>query len=130
MARLRWRLYESKHQPLLSREAFLIRLAGNFGAAIILASVSLFVGMAGYHYVEVMKWIDAFLNAAMILSGMGPVEPLQTYGGKLFAGCYALYSGLVLIISMALILAPFFHRLIHKFHLETEDDADRTQIEP
>ena len=81
--------YESKHQPLLSRRAFAGRLAGNFTAASVLIGVSLLGGMVGYHYLEGMDWIDAFVNAAMILSGMGPVGQLQTWGGKLFAGFYA-----------------------------------------
>ena len=74
--------------------------------------------MAGYHGCEKMPWLDAFLNAAMILSGMGPVGTLQTDAGKFFAGCYALYSGLALVTSVAIIFAPIIHRFLHKFHLE------------
>src|SRR5262249_58485327 len=121
----RWHRFEHKSQPLLSRAGFLLRLAGNFGAAVVLVGVSLFVGMLGYHHFEDMACIDAFVNGAMILSGMGPMGELKTSGGKLFAGCYALYSGLILILSMGLILAPFFHRLIHKFHLASERDAEK-----
>jgi hypothetical protein len=109
--------YESKHQPLLSRRAFAGRLAGSFGAAILLIGLSLLVGMAGYHYFEEMAWIDAFANASMILSGMGPLGPLQTRGGKLFAGLYALYSGLALILATGIAFAPVVHRLLHRFHL-------------
>jgi hypothetical protein len=76
--------------------------------------------MAGYHWLEEMPWIDAFANAAMILSGMGPLAPLQTGGGKLFAGVFALYSGLVLIVAAGIVLAPAVHRLLHSFHVETE----------
>ena len=83
-------------------------------------SVSLLLGMAGYHYLEGMRWLDAFVNAAMILSGMGPVGPLQTSAGKLFAGFYALYSGLALITSSGVMFAPVFHRFLHKFHLEVQ----------
>jgi len=75
--------------------------------------------MVGYHHFEKMSWVDAFANAAMILSGMGPLTPLQTWGGKLFAGCYALYSGLALIVVTGLILAPIVHHVLHKFHMET-----------
>ena len=82
--------------------------------------VSLGIGMAGYHGFEKLSWLDAFLNAAMILSGMGPVAPIQTTGGKLFAGCYALFSGLALITTVAVVFAPLFHRFLHKFHLDTE----------
>jgi hypothetical protein len=112
--------YESKHQPLLSRAAFARRLARNFAAASLLIGVSLLAGMAGYHWLEGMAWIDAFANAAMILSGMGPLAPLQTWGGKLFAGLYALYSGLVLIVAAGIVFAPVVHRLLHSFHVETE----------
>ncbi len=76
--------------------------------------------MAGYHHFEKMGWIDAYANAAMILSGMGPLAPMQTTGGKLFAGTYALYSGLVVIIATGLILAPVVHRALHRFHMASE----------
>lgn len=112
--------YESRHLPLLSRKAFAKRLAGNLGASAILIGLSLLGGMAGYRYFEGMMWIDAFANASMILSGMGPLTPLETRGGKLFAGFYALYSGLALILATGLIFAPVVHRLLHRFHLESE----------
>ena len=112
--------FEAKHQPLLGRAAFARRLARSVGAAGLLVAPSLAVGMAGYRYCEGMAWIDAFANAAMILSGMGPLEPLRTWGGKLFAGCYALYSGLVLIVAAGIVLAPVVHRVMHQFHLEVE----------
>ena len=82
--------------------------------------VSLGIGMAGYHAFEGLSWLDAFLNAAMILSGMGPVAPIQTTAGKLFAGCYALFSGLALITTLAVIVAPVFHRFLHRFHMEAD----------
>ena len=86
------------------------------GASII--GVSLAIGMTGYHLLERMSWLDSFANASMILSGMGPLEPLRTNGGKFFAGSYALFSGLALITSTAVLFAPIFHRFLHKFHLE------------
>jgi hypothetical protein len=113
--------FESRHQPLLNREAFAQRLVVSIGAASFLIGVSLLVGMAGYHYFEGMAWIDAFVNASMILSGMGPLSPLQTWGGKLFAGLYALYSGLALILAIGLVIAPVVHRALHRFHLEVEE---------
>ena len=76
--------------------------------------------MAGYHYLEGLPWIDAFAGAAMILSGMGPLAPLQTWGGKLFGGFYALYSGLVVIVAAGVLLAPVIHRMLHRFHAETD----------
>jgi hypothetical protein len=94
-------------------------MARSFVAASVLIGVSLAGGMLGYRYLEGMEWIDAFANASMILSGMGPLSPLQTWGGKLFAGCYALYSGLTLIVATGIILAPVVHRVLHRFHLET-----------
>ena len=114
--------YEAKHQPLLSRRAFIRRLVRNFGAASVLIGLSLFGGMAGYRYFEGMDWIDAFANASMILSGMGPLGPLQTSGGKLFAGLYALYSGLALIAATGIIFAPIVHRLLHRFHMEVDKE--------
>jgi len=116
--------YESHHEPLLSPAAFAQRLALSFGAVCLLIGVSLFAGMAGYHYLEDQSWIDAFANAAMILSGMGPLNPLHTWGGKLFAGLYALYSGLAVIVAIGLMLAPVMHRVLHKFHMEL-DDSDQ-----
>jgi hypothetical protein len=111
--------YESRGQPILSRREFIRRMARSFVAASVLIGVSLAGGMLGYRYLEGMEWIDAFANASMILSGMGPLSPLQTWGGKLFAGCYALYSGLTLIVATGIILAPVVHRVLHRFHLET-----------
>src|SRR4029077_18448588 len=109
-----------KREPLITRAAFARRLARNFGAASILIGISLVVGMAGDAGIEGVGGGDAFVNAAMILSGMGPLSPLQTAGGKLFAGFYALYTGLALVMASAVILAPVVHRLFHRFHLEEE----------
>jgi hypothetical protein len=110
--------FERKNQPLLSRRAFSERLAGSMILSILLIGLSLLGGMAGYHHFEKMEWIDAFANASMILSGMGPLAPLQTWDGKLFAGLYALYSGLALILAMGIVIAPIVHRVLHKFHLQ------------
>ncbi|MFO0814353.1 MAG: hypothetical protein U0796_14120 [Gemmatales bacterium] len=120
----RRRGFERKHQPLLSRQAFAWRLVRFFLASLVLIGVSLFVGMSGYHFIEGLSWIDSFANASMILSGMGPLAEMKSDAGKLFAGCYALYSGLVLILASGLLLAPLMHRLMHSFHLE-EDQAPK-----
>ena len=85
-----------------------------------LVLVSLLIGMAGYMHYEELLWRDAFLNAAMLLGGMGPVESPRTEGGKLFAGLYALYAGLVFLVAIAIVIAPVVHRLLHKFHWEDE----------
>ena len=81
------------------------------------------VGMAGYHYTEHMSWLDAFDNASMIASGMGPLAPLQTVGGKLFAGFYALFCGIILIAAAGLILTPVFHRALHTLHIDDDGEG-------
>jgi hypothetical protein len=111
-------MLERKSQPLLPRPLYYRRLARSFAMASMLIAVSLAIGMAGYHGFERLSWLDAFLNAAMIMSGMGPVSTMQTPAGKLFAGCYALYCGLALITAAAILFAPIVHRFIHRFHGE------------
>ncbi len=111
-------MYEHRTAPLLPRRRFYARVARSLGVSLIIVLVSLGIGMAGYHFLERLAWLDAFANAAMILSGMGPLGPIQTSAGKLFAGCYALFSGLAFITSIGVVFAPIFHRFIHKFHLE------------
>lgn len=113
-------MFEPRRKPLLPRPAFYARVARSLALALAIVAVSLGIGMAGYHGFERLSWLDAFLNAAMILSGMGPVAAVQTTAGKLFAGCYALYSGLALITTLAVIFVPLFHRFLHKFHLDTD----------
>jgi hypothetical protein len=109
-------MYEAKkHQPL-SRSQFIIRMANHLAAVLILLIASLLFGMAGYMIFEHLSWTDAFLNASMLLGGMGPVNDPLTEGGKLFAGFYALYSGLFFIVSTAIILTPVMHRVLHLFH--------------
>ena len=116
-------MYEHRKQPLLPRRGFYRRLARSFSAASIIILCSLSLGMAGYHWLESQPWLDAFANAAMILSGMGPLGTLQTSWGKLFAGCYALFSGLAFVTAVGVVFAPIFHRFIHKFHLEDDPGA-------
>ncbi len=113
-------MYEHHKQPLASREVFIQRVVTNalIGAAMIL--VALGIGILGYHFTEGLSWIDSLLNASMILGGMGPVNSLQTTGGKLFASFYALFSGVVFIAAMGVLAAPIFHRFLHHFHLADE----------
>jgi len=111
---------EAKHQPVLSRKEFAKRMARSFGIAVLLILASLLFGVCGYHFLEGLPWIDAFVNGSMILGGMGPVDPVKTTGGKIFAGCYALYSGLVVIMAAGILFAPVVHRMLHQFHAETE----------
>jgi hypothetical protein len=110
--------YEHRGQPLLPRAHFVQRILVHFAFAIALVAESLVIGMVGYVYFEQMSWIDAFVNAAMLLGGMGPVNPLTTTAGKLFAGCYALFAGLVFLIVAGVLLGPVFHRVLHRFHLD------------
>jgi hypothetical protein len=114
-------MFEHHTKPLLPRKVYYQRLARNasIGAAVIIGALA--AGMIGYHSFEEMSWVDAFVNASMILSGMGPVSTLQTEGGKIFAGCYALFSGIAMITIMGIIFAPVVHRFLHKFHLQDED---------
>ena len=116
-------MFEHKHEPVLHRRAFLGRMARFAAAAFALVFGALGIGMTGYHCFEGLPWLDAYLNAAMILTGMGPVAPIQTAGGKVFAGLYALLSVLVVLSSASLLLGPIFHRIIHKFHLEGQPRA-------
>ena len=113
-------MYEPKTHPPIPRKRFVRRVLLHSATAIALVLVSLMLGMAGYEYFEQLPWRDAFLNSAMLLGGMGPVNAPQTNGGKLFAGLYALYAGLVFLVSAALILTPIVHRVMHKFHWEQD----------
>lgn len=113
-------MYEPHHHRPISRSDFALRLAGHVGAATGVVFLSLLLGMVGYWYFEGLAWRAAFLNAAMLLAGEGPVAAPLTSGGQLFAGIYALYSGLVFLVAMALILAPIVHRVLHKFHWDRE----------
>ena len=109
-------MYEAKHQAPLARARFVRRLGLHLALALAVLAVSLAIGMAGYAEFERLSWIDAFVNAAMLLGGMGPVNLPVTPAGKLFAGCYALYAGLVFIVTAALLFTPLLHRLLHHFH--------------
>jgi hypothetical protein len=111
-------MFEHRSSPLLPRKAFIRRMRNCVLVSLGIAAVTLFVGMWGYHSLESMPWPDSFANASMILGGMGPLGDLKTTGGKIFAGCYALFCGLVFCTIITIILAPLFHRFIHKFHLD------------
>lgn len=116
-------MYEHRHQPLLSRRRFALRLLRHAGVAGVVILGSLVAGMVGYHALERLDWLAAFLNSAMLLGGMGPVDAPRTAGGKLFAGVYALYAGLVFILVAGVMLAPGLHRIVHRLHLEGDAAA-------
>jgi hypothetical protein len=119
-----FRQFEQRGQKVSSRRHFARRMASAVGLWSAFAIVGLLIGMAGYMLTEGMSATDAYLNAAMILSGMGPVTELKTTAGKLFAGTYAIFSGLFLVVGAGFILAPIFHRVLHRFHVETRADKD------
>jgi hypothetical protein len=111
-------VYEHRNHPLLSRAKFIRRVGHHALVALLFIAVALGVGVLGYHWLGRLNWIDSLLNASMILGGMGPVDPLQSSTAKIFASCYALFSGLAFIGIAGVLLAPFAHRLLHRFHLE------------
>jgi hypothetical protein len=114
-------MFEHRKQPLLAPHEFIIRQLIYLLVAIGIIVGSLTIGMMGYHFLENFSWIDSLVNASMILGGMGPVNELHTNLGKLFASFYALYSGIVFLVVVAVILAPLYHRFLHRFHLQAED---------
>jgi len=114
--------YERQTEPMATRQVFLRRLVRNSAFAISILLLSLGLGVIGYHSTEGLPWIDALLNASMLLGGMGPVAELHTIAGKLFASFYALFSGIVLLAAAGVIIAPLFHRFLHHFHLEIDQE--------
>ena len=114
--------FETRRQPVASRRKFLVRMSIAIGLWIALTILGLAIGIAGYAGFEGMSFIDAYVNAAMILSGMGPLGELKTTAGKVFAGSYAILSGLIIVIATGFVLAPIFHRILHRFHVETTKD--------
>jgi xanthine/uracil permease len=111
-------MYEHRTHRLLSRIQFARRAAKHVLLALLIIALALGIGVLGYHYFAQLPWLDALLNASMILSGMGPVDTLHKSSAKLFASVYALFSGLVFIGVASLLVAPFVHRLFHKLHVE------------
>lgn len=110
-------MYEHHSKPLISRAQFAWRMASHFGYVVLLVGGSLVGGMAGYMHYAHMRAVDAFLNAAMLLGGMGPVGDLPNDAAKIFSGCFALYAGIIFIVSASLLVAPVAHRILHRLHL-------------
>ena len=114
--------FETRRQPVVSRRKFIVRMLIAIGLWIVLTLLGLAIGIAGYAGFEGMSFVDAYVNAAMILSGMGPLDELKTTAGKIFAGSYAILSGLIIVIATGFVLAPIFHRILHRFHVEARED--------
>jgi hypothetical protein len=112
-------MFEHRHEALLPYPIFIRRVIRHVVAASLILAATLGIGVWGYHALENLSWVDALLNASMILGGMGPVNTLYTTTGKLFASAYALFSGIVFLATSGVLLAPFLHRLMHRFHLES-----------
>jgi hypothetical protein len=118
-----FRHYEHKSQPLLPVNLFLRRLARHVFVALIFMAMALSIGILGYHTTEGFGFLDSLLNASMILGGMGPVDPVRTPAGKVFASFYALFSGIVFLVIAGIIIAPLAHRVMHRLHLEADADS-------
>ncbi len=114
-------MFERKQEKLAPAGLFIRRLAACMAVAGLLAAFALLVGVVGYHWLTGLDWVDALLNASMILGGMGPVDALRDNAAKVFASAYALFSGLVFIAVMGITLSPVAHRMLHKFHLDEGD---------
>ncbi len=115
-------MFEHKSQKLLPWPKFVGRMALSFLLAFGIVAAALGIGVLGYHYIARLAWIDAVLNAAMILTGLGPVDTMKDAGSKIFASAYALFSGVVFLSAVSIVLAPVFHRVLHHFHLDEEDE--------
>lgn len=109
---------QEPHTNGIRKKTYLLNFLRNLILGFLITCISLFIGMWGYHHFENLSWIDSYANAAMILSGMGPLQNLQTTDGKLFAGTYAIFSGVIYLIIVAIIFAPIFHLILHRFHFE------------
>ncbi len=118
-------MYERRRDKLLPFPRFIGRVVFSFLLVLGIVSFALLIGILGYHYIARLGWIDAVLNASMILTGMGPVDTMKDTPAKLFASAYALFSGVVFLTSVGIVLSPVFHRIVHKFHLDDEDEGER-----
>jgi hypothetical protein len=118
--------YEHRSMPPISGRLFMARMIRHGGYAAVLVGISIVVGSAGYHWFAGAAWIDGFLNACMLLGGMGPVGDITPAAGKIFAAFFALYAGLVFLAVATLLTAPVFHRLIHKFHWDAEHASKKS----
>lgn len=111
---------EHRHERPLSTRGFVIRLIRHGTYASFVLGGSLVLGVGGYHWIAGLAWVDALLNAAMLLGGMGPVDALPTTAGKLFATVFALYAGVIFLVLAGLLMTPVFHRVLHRYHWESD----------
>jgi TRAP-type C4-dicarboxylate transport system permease small subunit len=115
-------MFEHHREPVLSHREFLQRLLRSVRLALGIIALSLLIGVLGYHFIAGLDWVDSFENASMILSGMGPVDDMPGDTAKILAGCYALFSGVVFLTTVAVLLAPMVHRMLHRLHAATDED--------
>jgi len=113
-------VFEKRNENLLPYSKFFIRIVKFALLSLLLIVISLIIGMVGYHQLEGLSWVDSFINAAMLMGGMGPVNVLHSDSSKIFAGVYAMYCGIIVLFSVGILLAPIYHRFLHRFHLEGE----------
>ena len=113
-------MFEHRTAPLLPRQAFLLRVVWHLGLATLVVGLALGMGVLGYRYLGGLAWIDALVNASMILGGMGPVDPITSAAGKYFVSFYALFSGLLFIGAASIVVSPFVHRIMHRLHVDED----------
>jgi hypothetical protein len=118
-------VFEKRHKPLLPARKFLKRALWYFFISIMILIGSLALGMVGYHHYGALSWVDSFLNASMILTGMGPIDPMRSEEAKIFSGLYALFSGIAFLTIVAVLFAPIIHRFFHAFHLDMDDEEEK-----
>jgi hypothetical protein len=123
-------MFERHHEPVIAHSLFLRRLVNTAAVALAVLLCSLTIGILGYHFIVGLGWVEAFENAAMILSGMGPVDEVPNQAGRIFAGCYALFSGVVFLTTAAIFFAPLVHRLLHLFHRHPPDPLHSSAASP
>ncbi|HEY2933635.1 MAG TPA: hypothetical protein VGK99_18010 [Acidobacteriota bacterium] len=124
---MKWVEFERRGEHLLPVDQFTLRLLRYFGVVVVVLANSLLLGILGYHYIQGLAWVDALLNASMILGGMGPVDLPTRTSAKLFASFYALFSGVVFITTAGIMFAPMAHRLLHWFHVENQEEIEKPE---
>jgi len=119
--------FENSTEPLLTRKKYLRRLIYMSLITVVILTIWVFIGMAGYHFIDKLSWVDSFVNTGMLVGGMGPVNALVNPAAKIFAGLYAIFSGVLFLSAFAVMMSPIFHRFLHKFHIDTSGKAKTTE---